>query len=102
MPYISQARRSDLDHAIVQLNAALTQGRNRSEEALDGDLNYVITRLFEVIPVVRDGRWRYRLCNLVVGVLECCKQEFYRRLVGPYEDKAIEKNGDVPVYLQGD
>ncbi len=101
MPYISQARRGDLDHAIVMLKAALTQGVNRDEDALDGDLNYTITRLFEVVPVVRglpERVWRYRLCNLVVGMLECCKMEFYRRLVGPYEDKAIEKNGDVPVY----
>lgn len=31
----------------------------------------------------------------IVGALRCCELEIYRRLAGPYEDKAIEKNGDV-------
>jgi len=30
-----------------------------------------------------------------MGVLECIKQEFYRRAVAPYEDKKKEENGDV-------
>lgn len=30
-----------------------------------------------------------------VGALECCKLEMYRRLIGPYEDTAIGRNGDV-------
>ena len=30
-----------------------------------------------------------------MGVLECCKLEFYRRVAAPYEDIKIEENGDV-------
>ena len=31
----------------------------------------------------------------MIGALECCKQEYYRAVVGPYEDIKIEENGDV-------
>lgn len=31
----------------------------------------------------------------VAGAIKCAQMEFYRRVVGPYEDKAIAKNGDV-------
>lgn len=98
MPYISRERRDDLDEAIARLQNCLRHGSHADPGAIDGDLNYTFTRLLEVIPVVREGRWRYRLCNLVEGVLGCCAKEFYRRLAGPYEDRAIEKNGDVPLY----
>ena len=37
----------------------------------------------------------YAACNTVIGALECAKLELYRRIIGPYEDKAIEKNGDI-------
>lgn len=31
----------------------------------------------------------------LVGELECCKLEIYRRLIAPYEDKKIIENSDV-------
>jgi hypothetical protein len=37
----------------------------------------------------------YTEYNALVGVLECVKQEFYRRAVSSYEDKKKEGNGDV-------
>ena len=33
-------------------------------------------------------------CNEVMGNYDCCAKEFYRRVVGPYEDTAIVRNGD--------
>jgi hypothetical protein len=30
-----------------------------------------------------------------MGVLECVKQEYYRRVASLYEDQAKERNGDV-------
>jgi hypothetical protein len=33
--------------------------------------------------------------NEIVGALECCKQEFIRRKLNPYEDKKIKENSDV-------
>ncbi|HOK39385.1 MAG TPA: hypothetical protein PLC87_12045 [Bacteroidales bacterium] len=31
----------------------------------------------------------------IIGVLESVKQEFYRRVVAPYEEEKIKENGDV-------
>ena len=38
---------------------------------------------------------RYWILALFTGTLLCCILEVYRRIVAPYEDEAIEKNGDV-------
>ena len=37
----------------------------------------------------------YQSYNDVIGALECCKQEVYRRMISPYEDIKIKENGDV-------
>ena len=59
-----------------------------------GTLNYSITHLLNVY-VQTNGPVRYALLNELVGVLESCKLEFYRRMVSLYEDTKIEENGDV-------
>jgi hypothetical protein len=63
-----------------------------------GELNYLLTR---AACQYAEGRGlSYQTINDVIGALECAKQEFLRRVVGPYEDKKIEENGDVyPSYL---
>ena len=59
-------------------------------DSMDGELNYIITRILkEVYPL------RYFNINRAIGVLECCKLEYYRRVAAPYEDTKIEQNGDV-------
>jgi hypothetical protein len=45
--------------------------------------------------IYKGGHWDYRRINEVMGALECAKQEFYRRVAVPYEDKKIKENGDV-------
>jgi hypothetical protein len=32
--------------------------------------------------------------NSMIGALECCKLELYRRLAAPYEDQVLDANGD--------
>jgi hypothetical protein len=59
-----------------------------------GDLNYTITRLCDQYIIARGGV-SYTLLNEVIGVLECAKQELYRRVAAPYEDKKLQANGDV-------
>jgi len=58
-----------------------------------GELNYALT-------VICHQYWRqngenYQAFNDIIGALEGCKMELYRRRVAPYEDKKIEENGDV-------
>jgi hypothetical protein len=80
MPYISQQRRSQLDH-------------NKSNATGPGDLNYQITKLCNDY-LNRYGP-SYNAINEVIGVLECAKIEFYRRVAVPYEDLKISENGDI-------
>ncbi len=82
MPYILGDRRPDIDKAISELPSDMT----------DGDINYAITRLLNRRIEV-DGL-SYRIVNLLMGVLECVKHEFYRRVAAQYEDQKCIQNGD--------
>jgi len=99
MPYIKQDDRQKLDHYINTLVSVI--GERFDDDEKEGVLNYTITSIIEGIAR-KDNKtnWRYRLINRAIGVLECVKLEFYRRLAGPYEDKAIETNGDISLYLE--
>ena len=57
-----------------------------------GELNFKITDL--LIDYLGDN-YNYQKINDVMGALEGAKLEMYRRLAAPYEDKAIERNGDL-------
>lgn len=58
-----------------------------------GELNYLITILIKEY-IEREGL-NYATLNSVIGVLECAKQELYRRVAVPYENAKCELNGDV-------
>jgi len=58
-----------------------------------GELNYVLTE--EALSYLRDKGESYQVYNDIIGALEGCKLEMYRRMVAPYEDKKIQENGDV-------
>ena len=59
-----------------------------------GELNYVITST--IIEYLRQQpKVNYEVLNGVIGVLEAAKLEFYRKIVGPYENLKIAENGDV-------
>ena len=60
-----------------------------------GTLNYIITRLCDYWCRDWQGESNYAKYNTVIGVLECVKQELYRRQIAPYEDKKWQQNGDV-------
>ena len=58
----------------------------------EGELNYFLTKM---ILAYLEGSPRYKDYNEVMGVLECVKQEFYRRKIIPYEKLKQAENGDV-------
>lgn len=79
MPYLTHDRQAEL----------------LSEEGFPttgGDLNFIITKL--CLEFAGDAP-RYETYNTIIGALESCKLEFYRRAVAPYEDTKIKENGDV-------
>lgn len=95
MPYIKKDNRGSYDILIKAL-ADSVQRNDEDNHSYVGDLNYIISCLItKSMPGLR-----YKHINDIIGVLECVKQELYRRLAAPYEDKAIEKNGDIDVYMQ--
>lgn len=58
-----------------------------------GELNFLFTTL--IIEYLEKKGESYQTYNDIVGALEGCKLELYRRKIAPYEDKKIEENGDV-------
>lgn len=57
-----------------------------------GELNFAITHM--VVSYLERQGVCYETLNDCVGVLECCKAEFYRRVVVPYEETKRKENGD--------
>lgn len=88
MPYIKQDRREYLDKKIEDLF---------DEELSFGDLNYIISRIVKNLMerAKKLGKFNYDFCNSIIGTLECAKQEFYHRVVTPYETVKIHENGDL-------
>ena len=94
MPYIKQGLRDKLDGQIEALKNTI--GEICVDNTEHGILNYVLTQLLTCPNPT------YEYINGVIGVLECSKLEFYRRLAMPYEDNAASKNGDIMVYKSVD
>jgi hypothetical protein len=88
MPYIKQEERKKYERVLSDLVHLLEE---IPEENRDGHINYIVTVLLK--RLYRPPT--YRKYNRVIGVLECIKLEFYRRIVGHYEDEKIRENGDV-------
>jgi hypothetical protein len=80
MPYVTKARRRALlvDHEAPQG---------------PGELNFLLTNA--VVHYVFAHGLEYRTINDALGALEGAKQEFYRRVAVPYEDRKLAENGDV-------
>lgn len=61
-----------------------------------GELNYLITW---IIDRQLDNA-NYARYNEIIGMLECCKLELYRRMIAPYEDVKKKENGDVYTVIE--
>jgi hypothetical protein len=85
MPYIIAEFRPPLNEPLALVARQLDNA---------GELNYAITFLVDQY-LGRRQPTRYDGLNSVIGVLECAKLEFYRRLVAPYEDVKCSQHGDV-------
>ena len=85
MPYITQKRRKELEDELI--------GLLKEMEYEEGEMNYIITFLLHEF-VIQKGLC-YKTLNSAVGVLECCKAEFIRTVVSPYEDEKRKINKSV-------
>jgi hypothetical protein len=102
MPYIADQHRQLLDPLIDELARQLAReaGALHHDGACAGLLNYTCTRL--ALQVVRQqfGPMRYWLIALLTGTFKNIADEFYRRIAIPYEDRQMEKSGDVDLYRE--
>ncbi len=87
MPYIKPENRKKYEKTLQELVDTL---KALPPEEVDGELNYVMTKILKSIYPLR-----YYHINKAIGVLECIKLEFYRRVAAPYEDLKIKDSGDV-------
>jgi hypothetical protein len=84
MPYIKQENRPKFK----------TKAKDLGQLAdCAGDLNYIITEM--VHEYIRKKGKNYATINEVVGMMECCKLELYRKIAAPYENLKVVENGDV-------
>ena len=107
MPYINKKEReliyddadftgmSGLSKFIKKLDRLRESASHERMARHPGTLNYIITSLCDYWCRDFSGEANYEKYNAVIGVLECVKQELYRRQVAPYEDKKCRENGDV-------
>ncbi|HUU86537.1 MAG TPA: hypothetical protein VMX17_02140 [Candidatus Glassbacteria bacterium] len=93
MPYIPQKDRdryNDLVDAIVEKLVELDD-----TQLVKGHHNYIMYTL--ALKLADKIGIRYATLQDIIGTFDCCKIEFYNKVVEPYEKKAIEKNGDVTI-----
>lgn len=83
MPYIRQI---DKDRILRGDKLMIAEVQNA------GELNYAFT-VIALSYFKRVGR--YQAINDILGALQGAAMEFYRRVVGSYEDNKITENGDV-------
>lgn len=85
MPYISELNR----------NRIWTEAEEGSLPTLSspGELNYFMCEI--LISYIHNKGLSYQSINDCLGALEGVKQEFYRKVAVPYEEKKIVENGDL-------
>ena len=87
MPYIKKENREKWNDAVKEVQSII---ESVSEDKKEGELNYFFTSVLK--KIYKPSYFNY---NRIIGLLECIKQEFYRRDVSSYEDEKIKENGDV-------
>lgn len=91
MPYIKESDRIKLDSCVDNMIECL---ENEDLSSVLGNINYCFSRV--LAGVMKQPS--YNKIAMITGVLENIKQEFYRRVAEPYEDKKILENGDIKEY----
>lgn len=82
MPYIKHEDRSTMDKIVLQMI--------ESDVKANGDLNYILFAFCKRCVTPSYSNYK-NFC----GELRQCATEIERRLLGPYEDKKRDENGDV-------
>ena len=94
MPYIKKEQREELEPELGALIQKIMNMPEFHSNGRAGILNYVITDMLDsCFGPLSDAK--YKDYNEAIGMLECCKLEFYRKAAAPYEDMKEKQNGKV-------
>lgn len=94
MPYIKREQREELEPELGALIQKMLSMPEFHSNGRAGILNYVITDMLDsCFGPLSDAK--YKDYNEAIGMLECCKLEFYRKAAAPYEDMKEKQNGRV-------
>ena len=96
MPYIPDSDRVMIDPSIEDLCFSVRE-LDGQPVASPGVVNYIISSLVAILMKPPMG-WTYSSLSKALAVFRDAEAEMRRRLLEPYEDKAIEKNGDIHEY----
>lgn len=95
MPYITKERREQTQEGVyfdeISLDILGIEAGALCENG--GDMQYLIAEMIQ--GYMRKKGLRYQNCQDVMGALAGAQMEFYRCVVGPYEQEKIEENGHV-------
>ena len=88
-PYIKKHERGWFDNEIERTLKKLV---TFPFDERVGKLNYIFTKLLlGTLP----NEVRYHHYNALIGTLECCKQELYRKRIASYETEKAKLHGEV-------
>lgn len=94
MPYLPDDHKQEIESTTdLEHDASYIASKNTSDFA--GAVNYVNFVIAKKRFADGGEFKRYYQFALWVGTMLCCILEVYRRLIAPYEDEAITRNGDV-------
>lgn len=104
MPYISCNHRQALDPLIDKLALQIVHEAQVMgyDGAFAGLLNYTCTRLALKIVRQQFGAMRYWIIAILTGTFKNIADEFYRRIAAAYENRQIDKSGDVDMFREYD
>ncbi len=88
MPYIKQTQRRVLDKQPVEEVA-----NHIALDSIAGEFNYVISTIAS--ELVQTYGHSYKVMSAIRAAMNDASDEFYRRVMAPYEDEKITENGDV-------
>jgi len=94
MPYITEDQRQQLDGALEDLMVSIHKLTDNGKQIIPGPgiYNYIFST---ILAIPYGHKPNYAKINEAIGILECAKLEFYRRVAVPYEEVKRELNGDV-------
>jgi hypothetical protein len=89
MPYIQPEIREEINKEVQDLLDMLQPALGGDVD--DGTINYVISTILNKFY----NKQSYKTMQRAIGILACVQQEYYRKVMVPYENLKCEKNGEV-------